>query len=115
MEWKYEQPNQIGYALAISGTAGTLSALLFFPYIQPRFNNRRLYIFFASFWLAVFSVMPLANVAARTGNGALVWTAVIAILAPVRLASNANMSVLDFPFFGFSVCMNANLIQIKYC
>lgn len=92
------QPSQIGYALAISGAAGTVSALLFFPYIQRRFNNRRLYAFFTAFYIVVFCFMPLGNIAARLPMGgdakkqeSVLWVAIIAILVPIRLAANANM------------------------
>lgn len=54
-----------------------------------------MYAFFASFYSVGFALMPLGYVAARYGGGAdgnekmqnaAVWTAIVVILIPVRIA-----------------------------
>ena len=89
------KPAQIGYALAGSGVVGVFFSLVFFPFIQQRFNNRRLYTIFCAFWALAFVLMPLGNFAARLPMGgdyakqdAIAWAAIVAILIPVRFAMN---------------------------
>lgn len=91
------QPAQIGYALAGSGAVGTFMSLAFFPFIQRRFNNRRLYILFSAFWALGFAVMPIGHLAAtipvggdESKRGVLVWIAIALILLPIRLAVNVS-------------------------
>ena len=86
---------QIGYALAGSGAVGVFFSLVFFPFIQQRFNNRRLYTNFCAFWPLAFVLMPIGNFAARLPMGgdparqdAIAWAAIVAILIPVRFAMN---------------------------
>ena len=74
---------------------GALVSLLVFPYIQRRFNNRRMYTFFSAFWAIVFGLMPIGNFAARLPMGgdqakkdAVAWAAIILILIPLRIAVN---------------------------
>lgn len=80
----------------MSGFVGTVSPLVFFPYIQRRYNNRSLYTFFVSFWVIVFAMMPLGHLAALTKKEWVIWLSVAGILVPVRLTANANMWVF-FP------------------
>lgn len=87
------QPVQIGYALAGSGAVGTVVSLSVFPYLQRRFNNRRMYTFFSAFWAMIFVIMPIGNIAARLSMGGdqhkqnlIVWAAIALILTPLRIA-----------------------------
>lgn len=84
---------QIGYALAGSGAAGAAISLSIFPYLQRRFNNRRMYTFFSVFWALAFALMPIGNLAARLPMGGdqhkqdlAIWSAIALILIPIRIA-----------------------------
>lgn len=94
------QPVQIGYALAGSGALGTVLSLALFPYLQRRFNNRRMYIFFSAFWALAFALMPTGHLAAlipASSNGgtqkrdAFVWLAIALIMVPLRLGVNVSL------------------------
>lgn len=90
------QPIQIGYALAGSGAVGTVISLALFPWLQRRYNNRKMYTFFASFWSLAFAVMPVGNLAAVLASKmaseknaeATVWAAIVFVLIPLRIAVN---------------------------
>ena len=89
------QPAQIGFACAGSGAVGIVILLALFPFIQQRFNNRRLYTFFSTFWALAFSLMPIGNFATRLPMGgdqnkkdAVEWVAITLILIPIKIAMN---------------------------
>lgn len=94
------KPVQIGYALAGSGALGTILSLALFPYLQRRFNNRRMYIFFSAFWALAFALMPAGHLAAMIPasldggtqrRDAFVWLAIALIMVPLRLGVNVSL------------------------
>lgn len=88
-------PVQIGSALAGSGAVGAIVSIVIFPWIQRRFNNRKLYTVLVAFWWIPFGLIPLGHLAAKRGESmperkadALSWAAIIVILIPVKIAVN---------------------------
>lgn len=107
------QPSQIGWALAGSGIVGADSSLFLFPILQRRFNNQKMYAFFASFFPIGYALMPLGYLAARYGGGrdgtdekmrsAAVWVAIVVILIPIRIA------LFCFPYVDFSSALHFDI------
>ncbi|KAF8318103.1 MFS general substrate transporter, partial [Clavulina sp. PMI_390] len=82
-------PQSIGWALAVSGAIGTFIALVLFPFVQRRYNNRLLYMIFSCFWAITFALAPLGHLAATVPDEAkrtpLLWGTITLILLPIRL------------------------------
>lgn len=68
-------------------------SLFVFPIVQKRYNNRRLYVMLLSFFVLLFALTPLGNLAARVRFGGdeasanwkhevLVWVACLVIVFP---------------------------------
>lgn len=77
--------------------ASAIISISVFPLLQKRYKTSRLYMFFLWFYVLAFVVMPIGHIAAEVRvNGinpeALTWTAIVAILIPVRI------SVMVYPY-----------------
>lgn len=95
------QTSQIGTALAMTASVATVVALVIFPVVQKRYNNRTLFVFLVSPFVLVFALMPIGNLAARAHfegdetmakwkHDVLVWIAIFITLIPCWACMSAN-------------------------
>ena len=89
------QPAQIGKALAGSGAVQAVISIFMFPWLQRRYNNRKLYTVLAAFWWPGFALMPIGHLVASWGKSMtkenadrVIWAAIILILIPIKIAVN---------------------------
>ncbi|KAI5117843.1 hypothetical protein M0805_008115 [Coniferiporia weirii] len=122
-------PDEIGYALAFSGVAGSLVQVFVFPVLQRRFDNVPLYRALMLLWPILFSILPLLNILARWSAPAAALAAPVAdIGAALDAIGDAAAETVTYPagpllWFGIGValavlrlghmCYSLNTILIK--
>ncbi|KAF9453277.1 MFS general substrate transporter [Macrolepiota fuliginosa MF-IS2] len=91
-------PQEIGFALAVSGMGAALLSALIMPKILAQYNHARLYHFGMKFWAIPFLSLPALNLIMKMGlepgvskSGPFtiiqVWVGLVIVLAFVRVAS----------------------------